>query len=545
MIQIDPFWAYSFGAGFALAARHQLTTRTVPSVTRVEPKAVPTSASSARHPQLWTTVAFTSLLFVPTGLYLLLAFPSWETMHAAPDGGPPWLGAAAAILNISLAVAGLLVTQALLRRGQQELAFGQLLLGYFGFFFLLVHGWDGTGYQRFFSPTTQDFRTWSNTSTLDHVGDFAGSSAGMAVNLVVGALIVALVICYLRISPTPRAFATAFFACVGLALGLAVMSSMLIHLLGWVGGAVSLALVVGSAVASNGPSGRFAAGLERADGGGAQPLAGKVAVVTGGGRGIGAATVRALAAEGVRVAIGEVDLDAARGVAGSLGEEVIALRLDVSDSASFADFLDEVEDRFGPVDILINNAGIMPIGLLEEEDDSLTARHLGINLHGVINGSREAIRRMRPRNTGHLVNVSSTLGKLGVAGGATYCATKFGVVGLSESLRQELRGTDIDISLVMPAVVRTELASGLGEARGIKSVQPEDVAREIVGALHAPRFDVFVPRSVGQTVALAQPLPRPVREWLTRLLKGDRVLLDSLHSTERADYERRAAGLPS
>jgi short-subunit dehydrogenase len=147
---------------------------------------------------------------------------------------------------------------------------------------------------------------------------------------------------------------------------------------------------------------------------------------------------------------------------------------------------------------------------------------------------------MRPRNTGHIVNVASAAGKAGFPGGATYCATKHGVVGLSEAVRMELRGSGIEVSCVMPAIVRTELAAGIKEAL-IKTVTPEQVAAAIVDALRRPKFDVFVPRSVGVVNRISRLLPRAAGEWIVHVLKGDRVLVDAAKSAERVRYEERAA----
>lgn len=268
-------------------------------------------------------------------------------------------------------------------------------------------------------------------------------------------------------------------------------------------------------------------------------LSGRVAVVTGGGRGIGAETARALAEAGATVAIGDLDLGPAEQVATEVGG--LALRLDVTDRAGFTAFLDEVTEQLGPIDIMVNNAGIMTLARIEDEDDALTRRQLEINLHGVIHGTREAIRRMRPRGSGHIVNVASSAGKGGFPGGATYCATKHGVVGFSEAARGELRGSGVEVSVVLPAIVRTELAAGLGEARGVKSVEASDVAQAIVATLRKPRFEVYVPRSAGAVARLALVLPRPLREALVRLLKADTVLLNSIDAPERGDYEKRAA----
>src|SRR3954452_19809687 len=226
-------------------------------------------------------------------------------------------------------------------------------------------------------------------------------------------------------------------------------------------------------------------------------LSGKVAVVTGGGRGIGAATAAALVAKGARVAIGDVDLDTAEATATRLGGGTIARFLDVTDRPGFTAFLDDVERELGPIDILVNNAGIMPLSAVEDESEATAIRQLELNLHGVIHGSKEAIRRMKPRRTGHIVNVASVAGKGGFPGGATYCAVKHGVVGFSEAIRLELRPTGIEVSCVMPSLVATELASVIEDSPFVKRVTPEDVAEAIVGALERPYFDVFVPRSTG------------------------------------------------
>src|SRR5215203_693664 len=179
-------------------------------------------------------------------------------------------------------------------------------------------------------------------------------------------------------------------------------------------------------------------------------LSGKVAVVTGGARGIGQALARALAREGVVVAIGDLDAGAAQAAAAELGNGSIGLPLDVTDRPGFTAFLDEVERRLGPIDVLVNNAGIMPVGPLDEEDDATAIRMIEINLHAVIHGTKEAMRRMKPRGTGHIVNIASSAGKTGYPHLASYCATKHGVVGLSEGARAELRGTGVEVSVVMP-----------------------------------------------------------------------------------------------
>ena len=268
-------------------------------------------------------------------------------------------------------------------------------------------------------------------------------------------------------------------------------------------------------------------------------LNGKVVAITGGGRGIGRAIAQSLAREGARVAVGDLDKGSAEATAAALGGDAIGLGLDVTDHAGFTAFLDEVERRLGPLDVLVNNAGIMVVTPLVEETGDSISRQLELNLRAVIHGTQEAMRRMTPRRSGHIVNVASIAGRTGFPHLATYAATKHGVVGLSESVRAELRGTGVEVSVVMPSVVRTELAAGLADSR-VKAVEVEDVADEVLSALKRPRFDIFVPRSNGPLVQLGNVLPRAAREAMTRWLKTDQPLLKADRAA-RASYEARAA----
>jgi NAD(P)-dependent dehydrogenase (short-subunit alcohol dehydrogenase family) len=267
-------------------------------------------------------------------------------------------------------------------------------------------------------------------------------------------------------------------------------------------------------------------------------LSGRVAAITGGARGIGRATAQALTRKGARVAIGDLDLALAERTAEVIGGAALALGLDVTDRSSFELFLAQTEDQLGPLDVLINNAGIMPIGPFSAEAEETARRVLEINTWAVILGCKLALARMLPRGSGHIVNVASQAGKVGFAGGAAYCASKHAVVGLTTSLADELDGTGIELSCVMPAVVNTELASGLPRTRLVKPVEPADVADAIVAALRHPRLNVHVPRIAASFGVMTLP-PIGVKHRLERLLGAEQALLNT-DPAERAEYEARA-----
>ena len=269
---------------------------------------------------------------------------------------------------------------------------------------------------------------------------------------------------------------------------------------------------------------------------------GKVVAVTGGARGIGAATARALASAGALVAIGDLDGELAARVATEIGGDTLGLDLDVTDPAGFTAFLDRVEDVLGPLDVLVNNAGLMTVVEFDRESPASIRRQLEVNLHAVLHGTQQAVRRMKPRGRGHVVNVASAAGKMGFAGVATYSATKHAVVGLSEALHYELAGSGVDISCVLPAIVRTELAAGLDDHWLIGSSSPEEVAAAIVAAVRKPRFEVMVPRRMGALNRVTRLLPRAVTDRAMRALHADTIMLAAAHSPDRAGYIARTTG---
>lgn len=276
----------------------------------------------------------------------------------------------------------------------------------------------------------------------------------------------------------------------------------------------------------------------------ASPVAGKVVALTGGARGIGLETVKLLAAEGAAVGVGDIDLPLLETALVGVSGTTAAFELDVTDRESFERFIDDVETRLGPIDVLINNAGVMSLSPLTDETDDVSDRMLDINLRGPMFGMKIVIPRMLARQRGHVINIVSTAGCFGVAGAAMYSASKFGAYGLTESAASEYAKTPLHFSAICPVVVRTELTMGVtGKTRGAPTLEPEDVARAVLKAIEKPRLRVFVPERVRFIHLLLQMLPPRTRRLAERMTKTDKLLVDIDQQT-RARYNRRAFGEP-
>lgn len=267
---------------------------------------------------------------------------------------------------------------------------------------------------------------------------------------------------------------------------------------------------------------------------------GRVVAITGGARGIGLATATALHRLGVKVAIGDVDEVAVKEAGADLGLEVYA-KLDVTDRDSFTEFLDTVERELGPVDVLVNNAGICPTGGALDEPDQITQRTIAINVFGVILGTKLAAARMAERGTGHVINVASLAGITPMPGIATYCATKHAVLGYTDTVRLEMRGTGVAFSSVMPTLTNTAMVDGVSSARGLRNAEPEDIAAGIVALIRKPRPHLMVTKSAGLTTLVMRNFtPRVVNEGVRRLIRADRIFADGVDVEKRRGYEERA-----
>jgi hypothetical protein len=247
MVEVDVFWSYGLGSTLAVASSRQLAER------REE------KADRWSDPYLLKTLLFLSLVFVPSGVYLVWAFPSWETMHAGDRDMPAWLVAGFALTNVTQGLLAYLICEWLIARGRTYLAWLQIVVGYFGMFFILVHGWDGKGYERFFSPTHADFLAWDGDWT-------AWLTSDVALTLAVMGLVLVPVLMYLvsgwqtdgyRVDPSGEGPRPGRAAIIGLtlttvfvaALGLAVAAHLAIAWLGApLGVPAAIALVVAALV---------------------------------------------------------------------------------------------------------------------------------------------------------------------------------------------------------------------------------------------------------------------------------------------------------
>jgi len=264
----------------------------------------------------------------------------------------------------------------------------------------------------------------------------------------------------------------------------------------------------------------------------------KTVAITGGARGIGYETAKELIRRGHRVAIGDIDEVRAKDTAAELGVDVVT-RLDVTDPESFLAFLDLVEAELGPLDVLINNAGIMPTGAAHQEEDAVTRRQVEINILGVIFGSKLALQRMLPRRAGHIINTASLAGELAVPGLATYCATKFAVIGFTEAARQEYRKSGIQLSTVRPTFTNTELVAGTTGAKGLRNAEPEEIARATADLIENPRPFVRVTRLAGGVIAAMKFVPTRLSTGLGSALGADSVFLEDVDTAARQAYLNR------
>ncbi|UOQ78007.1 3-ketoacyl-ACP reductase [Hymenobacter sp. 5516J-16] len=221
-------------------------------------------------------------------------------------------------------------------------------------------------------------------------------------------------------------------------------------------------------------------------------LTGKTALVTGAGKGIGRAIAVALAREGVQVALlarTESQLQEVAQEIAEFGGKAVAVTADVADRAAVEAAVAQALQELGSIDILINNAGIGTFAKLVDMDPAEWEKIIQVNLLGTYYTTRAVLPQMIARETGDIINIASTAGQRGAATTSAYSASKFAILGLTESLMQEVRKQNIRVSALTPSTVATELAisNKLTDGNPEKVMQPEDLAEFVVSQLKLNR----------------------------------------------------------
>jgi short-subunit dehydrogenase len=252
---------------------------------------------------------------------------------------------------------------------------------------------------------------------------------------------------------------------------------------------------------------------------GARPIA----VVTGAARGIGRQIASDLLAAGYTVVIGDLDLKQTRATAAELGERCSAVRMDVTDRGMLEKVVASTEKSVGPITVWVNNAGIMPTGYFADQDVEVSAKVIEVNYLGVMESTKILLPRMLARRSGTIINIASATGAKPLAGAAVYSGSKAAIIGFSDAVRREIRGSGVRICVILPNLARTQMSAGIKGPRALGSVSAQQVSSVTLQAIRSGRFESFVPRRLGPVIRFSRLLPTGAQDWLDDRIGTDKI----------------------
>ena len=286
-------------------------------------------------------------------------------------------------------------------------------------------------------------------------------------------------------------------------------------------------------------------GISKAQAAPELPFAGKVALVTGAASGIGRAIALAFGRAGAHVVVADTAVDGGHATAAMIvenGGKALFVRSDVTRASEVEALVEKAINYYGRLDIAINNAAVdEECATLAEGNEEQFDRIMGANVKGVWLCMKYQLRQMLSQGSGAIVNVSCVSGMVGAPNRAIYAASKHAIYGYLSSVRLELLGTGVDISLVMPGTVQTQLAAGM-DTGATRWITPDTIARVIAALIRRPRFEVGHPAWIAPASAWGGVLPDRLRVALLRLALPDQVKAKR-RSSERQQYEKEALGI--
>lgn len=252
-------------------------------------------------------------------------------------------------------------------------------------------------------------------------------------------------------------------------------------------------------------------------------LQNKTVLISGAARGIGKASAIELAKAGAKIVGVDLcveDLKDTENAVLECGSTFSGFACDISDSGATMKLLKEIELKNIDLDVLLNNAGVLPSGAFVDRDFTVWQKTIAINLVGLMRLTHALLPKFIEKGSGHIVNIASVAGKFGSEGVAAYGASKHGVVGFSSALREELQEYNIGVSWICPSTANTRMTEGVSRTFLTPLVQPEDVAKAVRKAIEKNMIEVFVPNWVRFHVSILPSLAPRFSRWLSKSMKA-------------------------